>query len=98
RVGAGSTFHVHFPVAEGVQAPEAPPPPEPAPTGAGTVLLVEDDDSVGQLAQELLASSGYRVLRARDGVEALEVADASREPIVALLTDVVMPRMGGAEL
>lgn len=62
-----------------------------------TVLVVEDQDEVRALILRTLAGEGYRVLEARDGVEALEVLEA--EPDVSLIvTDIVMPRMGGLEL
>jgi len=69
-------------------------------TGAGeeTVLLVEDEDAVRDLTREMLALSGYRVLEAKDGIEALDLCRETRERIDLLLTDVIMPRMGGREL
>jgi CheY-like chemotaxis protein len=66
------------------------------PTGR-TVLIVEDEDAVRAMMLRVLAGEGYRVLEARDGVEALEVLEA--EPDVSLVvTDIVMPRMDGLEL
>lgn len=63
-----------------------------------TVLIVEDEEGVRELASEFLESAGYTVLTARDGTEALAVAEQSDEPIHLLLTDVVMPKMRGPEL
>jgi signal transduction histidine kinase len=63
-----------------------------------TVLVVEDEDGVRELASEFLESAGYTVLSAKDGTEALAIADQSDEPIHLLLTDVVMPKMRGPEL
>jgi two-component system cell cycle sensor histidine kinase/response regulator CckA len=66
--------------------------------GAGTVLLVEDEVAVRNLAKRVLQRGGYQVLEAHDGYQALRVASAHDGPIDLLLSDVVMPRMGGREL
>jgi PAS domain S-box-containing protein len=66
--------------------------------GGETILLVEDDEPVRQLAARILGRSGYNVLQARDGLAALEVAEAYPAKINLLLTDVMMPEMGGQEL
>ena len=63
-----------------------------------TVLVVEDEEGVRKLASEFLESAGYAVLTAKDGTEALAIAEQSDEPIHLLLTDVVMPKMRGPEL
>ena len=68
------------------------------PTVKRTVLLVEDEATVRELTRELLEIHGYRVLEANDGMQALEVFSANESEIDFLVTDVVMPRMGGAEL
>lgn len=70
-------------------------------TGAGaglTVLLVEDEDAVRSLASRILRKHGYHVLEARDGLDAVHVSNDYAGFIHVLLTDVVMPRMGGREL
>jgi CheY-like chemotaxis protein len=67
-------------------------------TGAETILLVEDEPAVRQVAARMLTLAGYRVLEASDGVEALEVFDSAAADIALVVTDVVMPRLGGAEL
>src|SRR5438270_1348634 len=66
--------------------------------GRKTVLIVEDEEAVRALACEFLESAGYKVLTAKDGTEALAVAEQADEPIHLLLTDVVMPKMRGPEL
>lgn len=66
--------------------------------GEETVLFVEDEPAIRNLLSEVLREQGYRVLVARDGVEAMEMARASELPIQVLVTDVVMPRMGGMDL
>jgi DNA-binding response OmpR family regulator len=67
-------------------------------SGDETVLLVEDDEQVRALAQAVLERSGYRVLAANGGEEALRVERDWSAPIHVLVTDVVMPRMSGRQL
>jgi CheY-like chemotaxis protein/anti-sigma regulatory factor (Ser/Thr protein kinase) len=64
----------------------------------GTVLIVEDEDAVRAIAQRLLERGGYRVLTARHGADALRVLAEARTTVDVLLSDVVMPEMGGVEL
>lgn len=63
-----------------------------------TILVVDDEPDVRDLAREVLVARGYEVLEAGDGDEALRVAEAHPAPIHLLLTDVVMPRLNGVEL
>jgi len=97
----GTTFLIYLPR---VEAPEigsrgADPPhlPHPSP-GTETVLLAEDEEAVRRLAREILSGNGYRVLEAGNGREALLLSEAHRGVIHLLLTDVVMPKIGGREL
>ncbi|HEX6534734.1 MAG TPA: PAS domain-containing protein [Gemmatimonadaceae bacterium] len=69
-----------------------------APSGNETVLLVEDDEMLRPLVRRVLEKQGFRVLEARHGAEALRAAAAHRGPLHLLITDVVMPEMGGREL
>jgi len=95
----GSAFTVYLPrVFDGVPAPQETPAVEPPGAGGETVLLVEDESGVRSLARRALQRFGYRVLEAGNGEEALMVARQHQEPIDLLLTDVVMPEMGGREL
>jgi PAS domain S-box-containing protein len=97
--GKGSTFRVSLPVAEGVPlGPEGLPSLAPPLAGTETILLVEDEDAVRELTREVLDAGGYVVLEARNGPEALELAQAHRGAIDLLLADVIMPRMSGREL
>ncbi len=66
--------------------------------GCETVLLAEDEPGVRRLVERILTASGYRVLAACDGQEALEIADGHPGRIDALISGIVMPRMGGIEL
>jgi len=94
----GTSFDIWLPPA--VRTEVASQPVEaPVETPAhGCVLLVEDEPALRRLASRMLERQGYRVLEASDGGEALALAEQSPDPIDALVTDVVMPRMGGVEL
>ncbi|MCC6746878.1 MAG: PAS domain S-box protein [Deltaproteobacteria bacterium] len=98
--GGGTTFHACLPRAE--RAPElrddAPAPPQPSARGDETVLVVEDDPVVRSVATRTLVRLGYQVLQAGSGAEALVVAANHPGHIHLLLTDVVMPGLGGREL
>jgi CheY-like chemotaxis protein len=97
--GAGSTFTICLPVHTAEAEPTvASPPPRPVHGGAETVLLVEDELLVRQLTHEILRRSGYQVLEASDGAEALRLLRDHPGRIDLLLTDVVMPGMSGYEL
>jgi CheY-like chemotaxis protein len=63
-----------------------------------TILLVEDEPALRLMVSELLADEGYEVLQAEEGRQALEVASRHDGPIHLLVSDLVMPRMGGREL
>ncbi len=99
-VGEGSTFHVFLP-----RCDEPAPSEAVAPAGrtavrrpTETVLLVEDDQGVNTLVASALRKSGYTVLTAGDGEEALAVSRAYAGTVHVLLADVVMPGMNGREL
>ncbi len=98
--GKGSTFKVYLPrvekVAEEVKEPGRVSA-EPL-RGSETVLLVEDNDSVREVARRILVRQGYRVLEAGSGEEAVEVCEKTRQSIHLMITDVVMPGMSGKEL
>ncbi|HEX8394411.1 MAG TPA: PAS domain S-box protein [Longimicrobium sp.] len=96
--GEGTRFRLYFPATAGV--PErAAPHPLPEPDGGGeTLLLVEDEEQLRAPLSRSLRERGYVVLEAADGREALEVAAGHPGAIDLLLSDVVMPRMGGVEL
>ncbi len=97
--GKGSTFKVYLPPSGdrgGVLGEDVPLPGDLR--GRGTILLVEDEEKIRKLAADILEKYGYTVLTAGDGDEALRIAGKHRGEIGLLLTDVVMPGMGGAEL
>jgi PAS domain S-box-containing protein len=101
EVGQGTTFKIYLPhVSEGVRTPSDLPTTGATPPArvSETLLLVEDKTGVRELVRDILAAQGYRVLTAQDGVEALQVAQRHEGPIHLLLTNVVMPRLGGRAL
>ena len=96
--GRGTTFSIYLPRVE-EDEPEASPELEPRDaSGEETILLVEDEPMVRELSRRALQGRGYTVLTAEDGEAALVAAGAHRGPLDLLLTDVVMPRMGGREV
>jgi PAS domain S-box-containing protein len=100
--GKGSAFHIYFPrVADEAHLPAAPvlaAQEGAAAKGEGVVLLAEDDRSVRRLVVAELSRRGYTVLDAEDGRAALELFQQNKDRVDILVTDVVMPRMNGADL
>jgi two-component system, cell cycle sensor histidine kinase and response regulator CckA len=99
EVGRGTTFKVYLPRIERESA--APRPRRASPRlarGGETILLVEDEDGVRALSRHVLRGCGYTVLEAREGAEAVRLAEQHRGRINLLVTDVVMPRMDGREV
>jgi PAS domain S-box-containing protein len=99
EVGIGTAFKIYLPRIEAAAGePEKEDRPADLPGGTETVLVVEDEDIVRNLCVRILEQLGYKVLHARDGKEAIAVAQGNGDPIDLLLTDVVMPGMNGSEL
>jgi PAS domain S-box-containing protein len=97
--GQGTTFKIYFPRVDQALAAESSRKVQPdLQSGTETVLLVENSEPLRALAREFLKSSGYAVLEAENGKEALRIANAFGAPIHLLLTDVIMPGMGGKQL
>jgi PAS domain S-box-containing protein len=99
EVGRGTTFKVYLPrTDETVTSDRSSQDFAMLPGGTETILLVEDQDAVRIFARHVLRAGGYTVLEARDGEEALRVAQQCQGPIHLLMTDVIMPRMSGPQL
>jgi two-component system cell cycle sensor histidine kinase/response regulator CckA len=97
--GQGTTFKIYLPRVD--RADRWLPRSrrvEPLPRGSETILLVEDEPAVRELAAEMLRGQGYQVLEANDGLEALELVGRLNGTLSLLVTDVIMPRMNGKEL
>lgn len=96
-VGAGTSFHVHLPAAEG--QPDRPTVAAPRrDVGDETILLVEDDAAVRRVARRILDTAGYDVIEAGNGHEALQAIERHAGQVDLVLTDAVMPELGGPEL
>ncbi|HEY9073303.1 MAG TPA: response regulator, partial [Desulfobaccales bacterium] len=91
---------IYFPKVAAEAESTALPGPEAAAlhSGTETILLVEDDDGVREIASRILRQSGYQVLPARDGHEALQVCQEFQGTIHQVLTDLVMPGLNGRDL
>jgi signal transduction histidine kinase/ActR/RegA family two-component response regulator len=99
EVGHGTTFKVYFPCVQGAAEKHEAISEEPELLeGVETILLVEDEEVVRQMAMEILQECGYRVLQSPDGHAALRLVQQHPGEIHLMLTDVVMPRMSGREL
>jgi PAS domain S-box-containing protein len=94
--GEGTTFTLLFPASESTVIVPVPEP-EPDRTLTGTVMVVDDESIIRDLARSALEAAGLRVLEARDGLEAVTFFETPREPVDLVLLDMTMPRMGGAE-
>jgi CheY-like chemotaxis protein len=99
EAGRGATFKVYLPRVEtALEAGERVPAAMPPALGSETVLLVEDEPDVRELAEEVLKTWGYTVLKTGDPAEALRLAERYDGPIHLLMTDMTMPGMDGREL
>jgi PAS domain S-box-containing protein len=99
EVGRGTTFKIYLPRID--KQPEASPEETPGhvlPTGTETILLVEDEDLVRGLVDRILTTCGYTVLQASNGTAAIKLCQEAECEIDLVITDVVMPEMGGREL
>ncbi len=95
----GSSFKIYLP-ALGQETPEAQEQGSSVKNvpGAKTILVVEDDDAVRVPAADFLKMEGFKVLQARTGPEAIHIVLRNRSPLDLLITDIVMPEMGGCEV
>jgi CheY-like chemotaxis protein len=97
--GMGTTFKIYLPRAKDARmVPQASLPVESYSGGCETVLLAEDEPAVRRSTREFLSLNGYIVLEAKNGTDALAIAREYKGQIDLMITDVVMPQMGGAKL
>jgi len=97
--GQGTTFKIYFPrIEEATEAMKQEEASDKSFRSSETILLVEDEEMVRDLAYKVLAEMGYIVLAASNGEEAIQICERHKGPIHLMLTDVVMPKMSGREL
>ncbi|MDI6802542.1 MAG: PAS domain S-box protein [Bacteroidota bacterium] len=97
QVGHGTTFSIYLPII--VEPPaEAPSrPPSKKDDGHRTILVIDDEDMLRSLLTEMLTDSGYKVLVASNGLEAIEIYQKQKNEIDLVISDIGMPKMGGEE-
>ncbi len=98
ELGVGTTFRVLLPLSQDSVRRLEPPVALDLGPGSETLLLAEDEPAVRRLVARSLRNRGYRVFEAEDGQAGLELAEGEGDEIDLLITDIVMPRMGGPEL
>jgi two-component system, cell cycle sensor histidine kinase and response regulator CckA len=96
--GRGTSFQIYLPRVEGTTEKHVVPAAATAVGGTETILLVEDEESVRQLVRDTLEAKGYRVIEGGDGEAGLAAATKHEGKIDLVITDVVMPGLGGREL
>ncbi len=103
EIGKGTSIKIYLPQAEtetdiDAEIHSTPPHAPDLNFGSETILLVEDEEAVRNLSREMLNACGYNVIEAVNGVEALKIVEMNPTAIDLLMTDVMMPQMGGKEL
>jgi len=96
--GRGTTFEIYLPRTEETEPPPPSQPGAAAASPSATILLVEDEVSVRSVVKAILEDEGYHVIAVASAEEALRITEAVEPPIDLLLTDVIMPVLGGREL
>ncbi len=97
ELGVGTSFHVYMPIAKGGAEKQVQPADSPVARGTETILVADDHEGIRETTREVLEKLGYRVVVARDGVEAVQQFEEHRNDIALVLLDVVMPRTTGPD-
>lgn len=96
RPGDGTTFRVYLPeIGEALEEPEKKEKDFPLEGGSGTILFVDDEETIRQIGKEMLARFGFSVITAEDGEKALELYRNRQDEIDLVIIDLIMPGMGG---
>jgi CheY-like chemotaxis protein len=98
ELGRGTSFHIYLPLSEKAVETHHVVAPDAALGGTETILLVEDEESVRQLVRDTLVAKGYQVLEGGTGDAGIEAAACHKGKIDLIITDVVMPGLGGREM
>ena len=96
-VGKGTSFHVYLPITEIIPEELADSVDSSIVSGSGTVLLVDDEDTVLEVARDMLAKLGYTVITASNGKEAVQYYQSNWQEIDLVVLDMLMPEMGGRD-
>jgi PAS domain S-box-containing protein len=96
--GTGTSFKIYLPEVTELEEATGTEQRLPVPGGTETIMFVEDEEGLREVCANFLRSKGYDVLTAEDGIEALSICRRLDRPVHLLVTDLIMPRMGGAEL
>ena len=96
--GTGTSFKIYLPEVTELEETEETEQLLPLPGGTETIMFVEDEEGLREVCANFLRSKGYDVLTAEDGVDALSTCRTLDRPVHLLVTDLIMPRMGGVEL
>jgi len=94
--GRGTTFVIYLPVSAGTMIREKTSFEEPL-RGSGTVLIVDDEETILEVTRDLIGSLGYQVMTAKNGREAFKIYMAEKDRIDLVILDMIMPEMGGRE-
>lgn len=97
QVGKGTTFSIYLPIIEELPAEEPPRPQSKKNDRHRTILVIDDEDMLRLLLTEMLTDSGYKVLVASNGLEAIEIYKNQKNGIDLVISDIGMPKMGGEE-
>lgn len=98
EAASGTTFKVYLPRVTGEVAAHVDIEPDPEFEMSGKVLVVEDQDMVREITCQMVRALGFEVLEAKDGVEGLEIAEREAATLDVILTDVMLPRLGGRQM
>ncbi|MCA9136620.1 MAG: response regulator [Planctomycetales bacterium] len=98
QLGHGTSFHLRFPLATGNELDARQPIRKCSPQGSGVILIVEDDLTLQNVANQILTASGFDVVAVNDGSEAIEFIQNTNDPIQLVFTDAVMPNTTGWQL
>lgn len=98
ELGKGTSFHIYIPLIENAQVIDSEVEESITCGNGEMVLLVDDNEDVRTSSCDILESLGYKTLVAEDGLEALDLHNANKDQIDLILTDIVMPKMGGLDL